>query len=308
MSSAGNGSSSSATKCLKLGLFLLPPVLLALFAASLAHPKEDSGSNGNMGNGEENGPAAVFFGHLICYMFQLIATTYCFTTALGAGLQYNILQQYMREGSALDCTGKVTKHHITSHRTNFIETRQTHILSYSYQYLDEDQGTVAIYIKDKTVVYHCTLCNPPRLTTLTGHGQDSQQQSLPSIPLKILPGQPGSGYPTLLLEEELNGYWVRKVLLVAVAGAASVVLPWMLLTIGAGDAWPAVAASCAWSVVAGFYLARTKLQSWEESTLRSGLVHEYEAPSPMAVAHVITEDQEESPTTKETEMSSISIV
>lgn len=252
---------------LKLALFLLPPVLLALWAASLG-PKNTS----SYGSNEENGPVGVFFGHLVCYFVQLVAATFCFATALGATRQYNIYQQYMQEGSAMDATGRVTKHHVTSHQTNCIETRQTHDLTYMYHYLDEENGTISIYKKEKVVVYSCTLCNPPELAAL--HRQGATQQSLPSIPLRILTGQPASGYPTLLLEEELAGFWVRQTFGVLIAAAALVMFPVLLLTVGTGDALPAVMVSLAWSTVSGLFLAQSEVKSWEESTLRSGLVRE----------------------------------
>ena len=129
-----------------------PPILLATCATLLS---------------TSDSPAGVFFGHLVAYFFQLACACICFKKALGARRQYDILQQYSREGS-LDCTGFVTRHSITSHRTNCIETRQTHCFEYEYRVVDEENEEEAlVYKKCKEVVYYCTLCRGPGLTSLT---------------------------------------------------------------------------------------------------------------------------------------------
>lgn len=256
--------------CAKLCLFcivvFLVPLLLAAYAALLASNDSSSRySNYNSDNDDSNGPWAVFFGHLIGYFFQLAATVMCFKAFLGARRQYNVLQKFLHVGS-LECTGTVTRHHITSHRVNCIENRQTHALKYVYR-VEDDDGSTVVYEKSKEIVYWCTLCRQVRLTEQTVRHTNAP----PLIPLKLLPGQPGSGYPTLLLEEELQYYWPRTVIGVFIAASVAALVPWFLYTIGEGDTWPPIAIACLWSVGGGFWMARHQLQRWEFETLQSGL-------------------------------------
>ena len=272
-----------------------------------------------------------FFGHLVAYFIQVACAYIVFKKALGARRQYDILQQYSREGS-LDCTGFVTKHeiHIDSdsfwrglvwhflRRSRkflfccFVETRQTHYFEYEYQVVDEENEEEAlVYRKQKKVVYFCTLCRehpppPPGLTSLTRqprqrsrdnngestqprgrrqNNSDGSEQPIP-VPLKMLPGLPGSGYPTILVKEELEDFWTYAILQFLVGAAGFVLIPWLLLTFTLnddvyyyyrdeqppkGDSMPLVVGACVWSTIAGLVLARYQLHQWEEDTLRGGL-------------------------------------
>ena len=113
------------------------------------------------------------------------------------------------------------------------------------------------------------LCVPPPNDQDTNNGERQQQPI--HIPLKILPGQPGSGYPTILLEGELSSYWPRTIAVFLVATSSMVLLPWILFTTGDGDTVLAIAGAFVWSFITGLLLARNKLKIWEEKTLRSGL-------------------------------------
>ena len=218
-----------------------------------------------------------FFGHLVAYFIQVACAYIVFKKALGARRQYDILQQYSREGS-LDCTGFVTKHeiHIDSdsfwrglvwhflRRSRkflfccFVETRQTHYFEYEYQVVDEENEEEAlVYRKQKKVVYFCTLC---------------------------------------LVKEELEDFWTYAILQFLVGAAGFVLIPWLLLTFtlndddyddddqhAKGDSMPAVVGACVWSTIAGLVLARFQLHRWEEDTPRGGLQSQQETEMPPVV-------------------------
>ena len=112
----------------------------------------------------------------------------------------------------------------------------------------------------------------------------------------MLPGLPGSGYPTILVKEELEVFWTYTILQFLAAAASVVFIPLLLLTFtgddddyddddqhAKGDSMPAVVGACVWSTIAGLVLARFQLHRWEEDTPRGGLQSQQETEMPPVV-------------------------
>ena len=230
----------------------------------------------------DNG-AGIFFGHLFCYLFQFVCFLKFFENVLGARWKKNILDQYASPTS-ISVTGIVTKFHVTIHRTNFIETRQTHRIDYVYAVVDEENGSTAMYKKTKETTYRCSLCRD-NLWKPSRTGR-------PEIPLKQLPLQPGSGYPAHLIEEELDGYWIRVVFVTSFGFGGGLFLPLFLSSI-TDDAKSTIIVGSVWAFVIGIHAARKGLQRWEKDMLIDGKVevenvHVYEENLPEAVAVPVT--------------------
>ena len=202
---------------------------------------------------------------LIRFLLYLMLESFGFSMfvyhLLGSKRRKRILDEYCRDGTVLN--GVLQRHQITSHRVNFVENRQTHELVYRYQYIDEEAQEATTYKKIVRKVYLCPLCRCAK-----------PWQARPGtsiIPLRRLPLQPGSGYPTHLLDEEANllelGVGVSMLSSVAII----IGIPYMLIG-PAQDPLEVVALGTIWCGVAGAMAGKLKTENWEKAVLQGEVV------------------------------------